>query len=147
MKSVIKSLLIASLCVPFLSCKNEDAKDGVQTKAAEEAKAKEKAKAAEEARAAGDMASFLGALQAYKNIGGMYPSTSQGLEALIKRPQSSPQPRDWVQALADEEALLDPWDTRYKYEYPGSKDPSRPEIMSAGPDKQFGSGDDMSSQK
>ena len=119
----------------------------MQTKAAEEAKAKEKAKAAEEARAAGDMASFLGALQAYKNIGGMYPSTSQGLEALIKRPQSSPQPRDWVQALEDEEALLDPWDTRYNYEYPGSKDPSRPEIMSAGPDKQFGSEDDMSSQK
>jgi general secretion pathway protein G len=119
----------------------------VQTKAAEEAKAKEKAKAAEEARAAGDMASFLGALQAYKNIGGMYPSTSQGLEALIKRPQSSPQPRDWVQPLEDEEALLDPWDTRYNYEYPGSKDPSRPGIMSAGPDKQFGSEDDMSSQK
>ena len=147
MKPVIKALLIASFCLPFVSCKNEDAKDGVQTKAAEEAKAKEKAKAAEEARAAGDMASFLGALQAYKNIGGMYPSTSQGLEALIKRPQSSPQPRDWVQALADEEALLDPWDTRYNYEYPGSKDPSRPEIMSAGPDKQFGSEDDMSSQK
>ena len=118
----------------------------MQTKAAEEAKAKEKAKAAEEARAAGDMASFLGALQAYKNIGGMYPSTSQGLEALVKRPQSSPQPRNWVQAV-EEWALLDPWDTKYKYEYPGSKDPSRPEIISAGPDKQFGSEDDMSSQK
>ncbi|MDA7919306.1 type II secretion system protein GspG, partial [Akkermansiaceae bacterium] len=121
-------------------------------KAAEEAKAAEykaaeEVKAAEEATAAGDMASFLGALQAYKNIGGMYPSTSQGLEALKKRPQSSPQPRDWVQALADEEALLDPWDTKYKYKYPSSKDPSRPEIISAGPDKQFGSEDDISSQK
>jgi hypothetical protein len=52
-----------------------------------------------------------------------------------------------VQALDDEEALFDPWDTKYKYEYPGSKDPSRPEIISAGPDKQFGSEDDMSSQK
>ena len=85
--------------------------------------------------------------EAYKNIGGKYPSTSQGLEALLKRPQSSPRPRDWVQALDDEEALFDPWDTKYKYEYPGSKNPSRPEIISAGPDKQFGSEDDMSSQK
>ena len=94
-----------------------------------------------------DMTSFSSALEAYKNIGGKYPSTSQGLEALLKRPQSSPRPRDWVQALDDEEALFDPWDTKYKYEYPGSKDPSRPEIISAGPDKQFGSEDDMSSQK
>ena len=94
-----------------------------------------------------DMTSFSSALEAYKNIGGKYPSTSQGLEALLERPQSSPRPRDWVQALDDEEALFDPWDTKYKYEYPGSKDPSRPEIMSAGPDKQFGSEDDMSSQK
>jgi general secretion pathway protein G len=93
------------------------------------------------------MTSFSSALEAYKNIGGKYPSTSQGLEALLKRPQSSPRPRDWVQALDDEEALFDPWDTKYKYAYPGSKDPSRPEIISAGPDKQFGSEDDMSSQK
>jgi hypothetical protein len=52
-----------------------------------------------------------------------------------------------VQALDDEEALFDPWDTKYKYEYPGSKDPTRPEIISAGRDKQFGTEDDMSSQK
>ena len=54
-----------------------------------------------------DMTSFSSALEAYKNIGGKYPSTSQGLEALLKRPQSSPRPRDWVQALDDEEALFD----------------------------------------
>ncbi|MDB4550029.1 type II secretion system protein GspG, partial [Akkermansiaceae bacterium] len=124
----------------------EEATAAEEAKAAEEATAAEEAKAAEEATAAADMASFLGALQAYKNIGGMYPSTSQGLEALIKRPQSSPQPRDWVQAL-EEEFLYDPWGTKYKYEYPSSKDPSRPEIISAGPDKQLGSEDDMSSQK
>jgi general secretion pathway protein G len=93
-----------------------------------------------------DMTSFSSALEAYKNIGGKYPSTSQGLEALVKRPTSSPRPRDWV-LFVEEWGLLDPWDTKYKYEYPGSKDPSRPEIISAGPDKQFGSEDDMSSQK
>ena len=94
-----------------------------------------------------DMTGFSSALEAYKNIGGKYPSTSQGLEALLKRPQSSPRPRDWVQTLNDERFFFDPWDTKYKYEYPSSKDPSRPEIISAGPDKQFGSEDDISSQK
>tara|TARA_B110000003_G_scaffold191946_1_gene190722 strand:+ start:730 stop:1218 length:489 start_codon:yes stop_codon:yes gene_type:complete len=83
----------------------------------------------------------------FKNIGGNYPSNSQGLEALAKRPRSSPRPRDWVQAMDGEEFLFDPWDTKYKYEYSGSYDSSRPEIISAGPDKQFGSEDDMSSQK
>ena len=53
-----------------------------------------------------DMTSFSSALEAYKNIGGKYPSTSQGLEALLKRPQSSPQPRDWVQTLNDERFFL-----------------------------------------
>jgi len=198
-------LVVVGGPIVFSGCKNEDARDSVQTKvareelrdlaekgkvaedgvplffsgeelrdlvekskaaeggeelrdlveksmAAEEAKLKEEATAAEEtkpteeATAAEDMTSFSAALEAYKNIGGIYPSTSQGLEALVKRPQSSPQPRDWVQALY-EEFLYDPWDTKYKYKYPGSKDPSRPEIISAGPDKQFGSEDDMSSQK
>ena len=94
-----------------------------------------------------DMTEFSAILEQYKNIGGVYPSTSQGLEAFLKKPTDSPRPRRWIQTLKDEEALLDPWDTKYKYQYPGSKDSSRPEIMSAGPDKQFGSEDDMSSQK
>ena len=93
-----------------------------------------------------DMRSFESNLEQYKNIGGVYPSTSQGLEAFLKKPTDSPRPRRWIQTLKDEEALLDPWDTKYKYQYPGSKDPSRPEIISAGPDKSFGGDDDQSNQ-
>jgi len=93
-----------------------------------------------------DMKSFESNLEQYKNIGGTYPSTSQGLEAFFKKPTDAPRPRRWIQTIDKEEALFDPWDTKYKYAYPGSKDPSRPEIISAGPDKQFGSEDDMSNQ-
>ncbi len=93
-----------------------------------------------------DMNSFESVLEQYKNIGGMYPTTSQGLEALIKKPTDSPRPRRWTQSLDDEEALLDPWGTKYKYEYPGKQDPSRPEIISAGPDAEFGTDDDQSNQ-
>ncbi|MEN8774342.1 MAG: type II secretion system protein GspG [Akkermansiaceae bacterium] len=98
-------------------------------------------------RARTDMTSLNSGLEAYNNIGGKYPSTSQGLESLLKRPTSSPRPRDWVQQVDDEDALLDPWKIKYKYQYPGSKNPNLPEIISAGPDKQFGTEDDMSSQK
>lgn len=93
-----------------------------------------------------DMTSFESNLEMYKTNGGMYPSTSQGLEALMKKPADAPRPRRWIQTLDKEEALSDPWDTKYKYVYPGSKDASRPEIISAGPDKKFGTEDDMSNQ-
>ena len=93
-----------------------------------------------------DMRSFESNLEQYKNIGGRYPSTSQGLEALIKKPTDAPRPRRWTQSLDSEEALFDPWDTKYKYEFPGTQDPSRPEIISAGPDKEFGTDDDQSNQ-
>lgn len=93
-----------------------------------------------------DMKTFESSLEQYKNIGGMYPTTSQGLEALYKKPTDSPRPRRWTQTIDKEDALFDPWDTKYKYQYPGSQDPSRPEIISAGPDKSFGTDDDQSNQ-
>jgi general secretion pathway protein G len=93
-----------------------------------------------------DMTTFESALEQYKNIGGAYPSTEQGLEALYEKPTSAPRPRRWVQIVKKEEALFDPWDTKYKYQFPGSKDESAPEIISAGPDRKFGTEDDMSNQ-
>ncbi len=73
-----------------------------------------------------------------------YPSTAQGLEALVKKPMSSPRPRDWSQSFKS--VPLDPWKNKYGYKNPGSKDPKNPEIISAGPDGQMGTEDDLSSQ-
>ncbi len=94
----------------------------------------------------GNFVSLKNGLEAYRTNGRRYPSQQQGLEALIEKPSSSPQPKRWSQILDDPDKLIDPWDTKYEYKYPGSKDPSSPEIISAGPDKQFGTDDDLSSQ-
>lgn len=97
-------------------------------------------------RAEQDMKSFLTNLEQYKSIGGTYPSTQQGLEALHEEPTDAPRPRRWIRTIDNEKGLFDPWDTKYKYQYPGSQDETAPEIISAGPDKKFGTSDDMSSQ-
>ena len=40
----------------------------------------------------------------------------------------------------------DGWDQEFVYRYPGSKDPSQPEVISKGKDGELGTGDDLSSQ-
>ncbi|MGC6464806.1 MAG: type II secretion system protein GspG [Akkermansiaceae bacterium] len=92
------------------------------------------------------MGSLATNLENYKNIGGQYPSQSQGLEALITKPTSAPRPRRWTQTLDSDKSLYDPWGTKYEYHFPGKQDKTRPEIVSAGPDMQFGTDDDQSSQ-
>jgi general secretion pathway protein G len=84
------------------------------------------------------------ALEIYKLEGGSYPSTAQGLKALIEKPVSEPVPAKWQQTMKFEP--LDPWKNPYGYKYPGSKDSTKPELISAGPDGIFGNEDDFSSQ-
>jgi len=92
----------------------------------------------------GDFASINNALQAYKNNAGNYPSQQQGLKALVEKPGSAPRPRRWIQIMDD--IPTDPWNNEYTYKYPGSKDRSRPELISKGKDGLEGSEDDLSSQ-
>lgn len=92
----------------------------------------------------GDFASINNALQAYKTNAGNYPSQQQGLRALVERPGSAPRPRRWTQIM--DNVPTDPWNNEYIYQYPGSKDRSRPELISKGKDGLQGTEDDMSSQ-
>ncbi len=85
-------------------------------------------------------------LDTYKDIGGTYPSTEQGLKALMKRPTTSPRPSHWTPSITKERDLIDAWGLEYRYQFPGSKDKRRPEVISAGEDGQFGTIDDLSSQ-
>ena len=101
---------------------------------------------AEVSQADQDMNTLMTGLESYKRNGGSYPTNDQGLEALYEKPTSAPRPRRWVQLVKKEEGLFDPWDTKYKYQFPGSKDPNIPEIISAGPDRKFGTEDDQSTQ-
>jgi len=90
-----------------------------------------------------DMGSFKTSLDSYELLAGNYPSTEQGLEALYKRPTGSPRPKQWTQIVTSEDALLDPWKTKYKYELGDNRVPV---ITSAGPDREFGGEDDISTE-
>ena len=92
----------------------------------------------------GDFNSINNALQSYRTNARSYPSQSQGLQALVQKPTSEPRPKRWTQIL--DKVPVDPWNQEYQYKFPGSKDSSRPEIISIGKDGQAGTEDDLSSQ-
>lgn len=83
-------------------------------------------------------------LLGYKNLAGRFPTTEQGLQALITKPSSSPKPRRWIQSLKT--IPTDPWQNDFIYKMPGSKDPKTYELISKGPDGVLGTDDDISSQ-
>lgn len=80
------------------------------------------------------------ALDSYRLDNFRYPSTEQGLEALVFQPSSEPVPKKWRPYM--EKLPLDPWNNAYLYESPA--DNGRPfDIISLGADGQRGGeGDD-----
>lgn len=62
------------------------------------------------------------------------PTQDQGLQALVERPTSEPQPERWRAYLEDQKALLDPWGNPYQYRYPATKSKKGYDIWSNGED-------------
>lgn len=92
-----------------------------------------------------DFSSIESALKMYAlNNGGVFPTSQQGIEALVTRP-TNPEPKRWTQYL--KAVPKDPWNAEYEYLYPGSKDPGSPELLCKGRDGQQGTEDDMSNQE
>jgi general secretion pathway protein G len=91
-----------------------------------------------------DFNSIGSALRMYKINNNTYPTTAQGLKALVERPGTTPAPRRWTQLM--KQVPKDPWNNEYDYRFPGSRDASEFELISRGKDGQSGTGDDMSSQ-
>jgi general secretion pathway protein G len=83
-------------------------------------------------------------LLAYKLLSGTYPTTQQGLQALVSKPSSTPVPRRWSQGF--DKVPLDPWKNEYGYRFPGKKTASQPEIFTKGPDGIENTPDDLGSQ-
>ncbi len=74
----------------------------------------------EEARrikAKADIKTIESALKLYKIDTGNYPTTEQGLEALIRKPDTSPVPTKWREGgyLEGDEVPKDPWANPYYY--------------------------------
>ncbi|MBN2713664.1 MAG: type II secretion system major pseudopilin GspG [Planctomycetes bacterium] len=84
------------------------------------------------------------ALDSYQLDNGNFPSTQQGLDALIKKPSGSPEPKGWRGPyLKKKELPTDPWGNAYVYTSPGKNNPQEYDLVSFGKDgKEGGEGDD-----
>src|SRR5438046_10573834 len=79
-------------------------------------------------------------LQLYESMNGFFPTTEQGLQALVTQPQNDPKPTRWYQLFR--EMPKDPWGSDYIYRYPGVKNPGGYELSSAGPGQPADPSDD-----
>ena len=66
-----------------------------------------------------DIASLAQALKLYRLDNKRYPSTEQGLQALVSRPAQTPVPDNWKGGGYVERLPLDPWGKAYQYLNPG----------------------------
>lgn len=87
-----------------------------------------------------DMQAIRTQLNAYNAANGSYPSTQQGLAALVAKPSSSPIPSHWT-ALLDL-VPKDPWENDYVYRQPGRVQPTY-DLFSSGPDHRIDTADDV----
>ena len=66
-----------------------------------------------------DIAAILQALKLYRLDNGRYPTSEQGLRALVSRPTSVPVPTNWKPNGYLERLPKDPWGNPYQYLSPG----------------------------
>lgn len=83
-----------------------------------------------------DISAILAALKIYKLDNGRYPTTEQGLRALVEKPASDPVPNNWKQGGYLEKIPKDPWGKEFLYLNPGIH--QEIDVMSYGADGQQG---------
>ena len=66
-----------------------------------------------------DIATLMQALKLYRLDNQRYPTTEQGLQALIAKPTTAPIPVNWKAGGYVERLPRDPWGNPYQYLYPG----------------------------
>ena len=66
-----------------------------------------------------DIASVMQALKLYKLDNQRYPTTEQGLQALVTKPGNPPVPANWKSSGYLDKLPLDPWGNPYQYLFPG----------------------------
>jgi general secretion pathway protein G len=88
-----------------------------------------------------DIATLMSALKLYKLDNQHYPTTGQGLQALVQKPASGPAANGWKAGGYIEKLPKDPWGGQYQYLSPGVK--GEVDVFSYGADGQpGGSGND-----
>ncbi|HLP09762.1 MAG TPA: type II secretion system major pseudopilin GspG [Opitutaceae bacterium] len=83
-------------------------------------------------------------LTSYKIAMGGYPTTEEGLQALVTAPASGAERWRGPYIKTDGGKLpADPWGTPYLYRYPGAHNTDRYDVWSAGQDRKDGTADDI----
>ena len=88
-----------------------------------------------------DIVALENALDMYRLDNNHYPTTDQGLEALVTKPSGSPEPRSYRSNGYVRRLPQDPWGNDYYLVSPGEYAPV--DIFSAGPDGQPGTDQDI----
>ena len=123
---VVIIVALASMVVPRLSGRTEQAKKAV---------------------AKADVSSNISmALKLYELDNGNFPTTEQGLDALITAPSSAPVPTNWNGPYL-ENIPLDPWGNPYKYKCPGTTNKTTYDLCSIGKDASENTDDDVKNWK
>lgn len=83
------------------------------------------------------------ALGMYQMDNGRFPTTDQGLRALIEKPSGAPEPYAWRPGgyLAKKELPKDAWNNEFHYASPGEHNPDSFDLWSFGEDGQAGGND------
>lgn len=119
---VIIIAALAAMVVPRLSGRSEQAKATI---------------------AEADIAANIGtALKLYELDNGSFPTTEQGLNALISKPSSNPVPKNWKGPYLEKKPL-DPWKNPYQYKSPGVHNTMTYDLYSLGKDGAEGTDDDV----
>jgi general secretion pathway protein G len=96
---------------------------------------------ARDVRIQGDIQSLDQKLKSYEMLNGFYPTTEQGLQALVTMPQTEPKPSRWRNFM--EKMQQDPWHRDYVYVQPGVRNPGSYDLYSKGKDGIAGTADDI----
>lgn len=83
-----------------------------------------------------DINSIVQALKLYRLDIGRYPTTEQGLSALVAKPTSEPIPRNWKPSGYVDRLPKDPWGFAYQYSNPGTR--GEIDVFSLGADNKPG---------
>jgi len=82
------------------------------------------------------------ALDGYRLDNGGYPTTGQGLLALVERPAMAPVPASWRGPYLRKAIPLDPWGRAYIYAAPGQRNPTGFDLSTLGRDGIAGGADE-----
>jgi len=89
--------------------------------------------------ATSDISTIGVALDAFEVDNGHYPSSDEGLAALIQQPSNA---QNWHGPYLKKDTVpIDPWGNQYVYRYPGSNNANGYDLSSMGPDGREGTDD------